>query len=48
MKALKSATAVAHLLSMTPTYKEQRAIVKVAALTSARSVCAATTAPVTV
>lgn len=47
-KALKSAIAVAHLPSMTPTSKEQRAIVKAVALTFARSACAATTAPVTV
>lgn len=33
---------------MTPTYKERRANVKVAALTFAQSACAATTAPVTV
>lgn len=47
-KALRPAIAVAHLPSMTPTSTEQRAIVKVVALTFALSACAATTAPVTV
>lgn len=48
LKASKSAVAVAHLQSTTPICKEQCAIVKAVALTSAQSACAATTAPVTV
>lgn len=48
LKALRPAIAVAPLPSMTPTSKEQRAIVKVVALTFALSACAATTGPVTV